>query len=495
MRSIDCQPGFISAEDGNEGAPMTDQKSPGMYRTIEQVLAQVHGPIPVDELATRVLSIYPSSAKNPLTSLRSTLRLEHPGKTLVFLDRQTIVPLRVVMQGVRFRIPVTRQEATRGVLCIEPAFDRFRRQGIPPQDMQLLDAGGRPLAVRLVTLKQRLTGALGSFTEELPAFALGDWYRTHRIRRNDSVLVTIEDWECGRFRLEHEPAKRRRQQDIERQNQELAHLLFDMLEAARNEQIYVHQAIPTAYARLSAPRGYPGDHWTEVIANDARMQWDGFAIHYSDVRSPLDEIWRFDEREDHLRPEEPYSQEQARQVYRFKAALQHRPELWRRPDIQGGQTLADFDAVLRDAFHHDTSDHLGGFWKLVRRGTGRRFREVDLGDIDPLGGGSGADQHVAGLGLKPGDELKYVYDFGDWIEHRLTLEEVAASESGVTYARIVAQNQPRHRYCQACKSKKRKTVATWICLQCSDAQQREVLVCEDCLIATHEDHDAEGVMY
>jgi hypothetical protein len=25
------------------------------------------------------------------------------------------------------------------------------------------------------------------------------------------------------------------------------------------------------------------------------------------------------------------------------------------------------------------------------------------------------------LGLKPGDEVKYVYDFGDWIEHLLTL--------------------------------------------------------------------------
>jgi hypothetical protein len=120
---------------------------------------------------------------------------------------------------------------------------------------------------------------------------------------------------------------------------------------------------------------------------------------------------------DHRRPEAPYSQERARQVYRFKAALQYRPGLWRRLEIQGGQSLAPFDAILRHAFHHDTADHLGGFWKLVRRGTGRLFREVDLGDIDPLGGGSGAGQHLAGLGLKPGDELKYVYDFGDWIEH------------------------------------------------------------------------------
>jgi hypothetical protein len=150
---------------------------------------------------------------------------------------------------------------------------------------------------------------------------------------------------------------------------------------------YGKEEAPTAYACLSDPRGDPGDHWTEVIANDARMQWDGFAIHYSAVRSPLDEMLLFEERADHRRPEAPYSQEQARQVYRFKAALQYRPGLWRRLEIQGGQSLAPFDAILpilRHAFHHDTADHLGGFWKLVRRGTGRLFREVDLGDIDPL---------------------------------------------------------------------------------------------------------------
>jgi hypothetical protein len=251
-----------------------------------------------------------------------------------------------------------------------------------------------------------------------------------------------------------------------------------MLEAARHERVFTHQAIPTAYARLSDPRGYPGDHWTEIVANDARMQWDGFAIDYSDVRSPLDEMLFFDAHADHSRPKEPYSQEEARQVYRFKASLQHRPGLWRRLEIQGGQTLAAFDAMLRDAFQHDTTDHRGGFWKLVQRGTGRCFREVDLGDIDPLGGGSGAGQHLAGLGLRPADELKYVYDFGDWIEHRLTLEEVVEPEAGATYPRIIGQNKPRYYYCQVCKGKQRKTVATWICLECSDGQQQAVLICQ-----------------
>jgi hypothetical protein len=427
--------------------------------------------------------------------VRSTLRLEHAGKTLVFLDRQTLVPLHVAMQGVRFRIPLTREEVDRGVLCIAPAFDCFRRQGLAHQDMHLLDAAGHPLASHVVILKQQVTGPLGSFTQETPAFEIGAWYRAHRVRHNDSVLVTIEDWQHGHFRLEHEPANQRRQQDIERQNQELANVLFAMLEAARSEQLFAHQTIPTAYARLSDLRGYPGDHWTEVITNDARMQWDGFSIHYSDFRSPWDEMLLLAQQAEHAPPQESYTPEQARQVYCFTAALWHRPQLWRRLEIQGGQTLADFDAILREAFRHDTSDHLGGFWRLVRRGTAQRFREIDLGDIDPFGGGSGADRHLAGLGLQPGDALKYVYDFGDWIEHRLTLEEVAALETGATYPRIVAQNEPQYQYCQACQGKRRKSRATWVCIECSNARQQDVLVCEKCLIKDHEDHYAEEIIY
>jgi len=201
-----------------------------------------------------------------------------------------------------------------------------------------------------------------------------------------------------------------------------------MLEAARDEQIYAHQAIPTAYAHLSDPQGYPGDHWTEVIARDSRMKWDGFAIYYSDFRSPLERMLTYEEGE--TLPEEPYTRAQARQVYRFKAALWYRPRLWRRIEIQGRQMLADFDATLRDAFCHDPVDHLGGFWKWVRRGTGKRFRDIDLGDVDPFGEGSGAGRHIAGLGLKPGDQLKYVYDFGDWIEHLITFEEIRAGDRG-----------------------------------------------------------------
>jgi hypothetical protein len=108
--------------------------------------------------------------------------------------------------------------------------------------------------------------------------------------------------------------------------------------------------------------------------------------------------------------------------------LKYRNDIWRRVEIQGNQTLAEFDYILRYEFGHDTSDHLGGFWKLVRRGQTRRFRKIELGDIDPLGEGTGADIRIAGLGLQAGDRLKYVYDFGDWIEHEIMVEKIASPQ-------------------------------------------------------------------
>lgn len=88
-----------------------------------------------------------------------------------------------------------------------------------------------------------------------------------------------------------------------------------------------------------------------------------------------------------------------------------------------------------------------------------------------------------------------MYDFGDWIEHRISLEEIVEPEAEAEYPRIVGQNKPQYRYCQSCHGKGRETVATWICIECSNRQQEEVLVCEDCLMEEHEGHYAEELIY
>ena len=46
------------------------------------------------------------------------------------------------------------------------------------------------------------------------------------------------------------------------------------------------------------------------------------------------------------------------EVQVFKAAFEYQEGLWHRIEIEGGQTLADFDGNMRVAFDHDTLDHL-----------------------------------------------------------------------------------------------------------------------------------------
>jgi len=464
----------------------------------KQVLPPLTEPISVDELVTQILTLRPSTAKKPRVAVRAQLRERSLRGELVFLDSKTILPGCLAMQGARFAVPLERQEVKRGALLISPAFPVFLRSKISPEEVRLEDESGRPLPVKIVAWKKKVKTIFGPSKIERRAFELSDWFRAHHIRRGDYVLVTVEDWERGHFRLEHETARQRKrhQEEIEAKNQELSDLLFDQLEAARNESIYASKALPTALARMSDPRGYPGDHWLLVITADSRMRTDGFIIHYSDWTSFLDDILK-DVYAEETPPstEVALSPEESRQVYRFKAALKYRKGLWRRIEIRGGQTLADFDYILRVAFEHDHGDHLSGFWKRARRGKGRRYREISLGSINPFGEGETVDLSVAGLQLQSGDELKYVYDFGDWIEHLITLEELVEPEKDTEYPRIVAQNRPRYRYCESCKAEGRKTVATWICLDCSNREQREVRVCEDCLMEYHEDHYAEEILY
>ena len=176
-------------------------------------------------------------------------------------------------------------------------------------------------------------------------------------------------------------------------------------------------------------------------------------------------------------------------VYVFKVALKHRKGLWRRIEIRDDQTLGDFDDAIREAFSHDTWDHLSEFFR------GRIWNSEGFGEIEPGGGGSGADKQIGRLGLSEGDKLEYVYDFGDEIQHVVTLEKVVEPEEGVEYPCEVARNKPRYRYCEICKEGGKKTVATWVCIECSEKEGRSVFLCEDCLTREHEEHYAEEIVY
>ncbi|ODS36614.1 MAG: hypothetical protein A7316_04845 [Candidatus Altiarchaeales archaeon WOR_SM1_86-2] len=160
-------------------------------------------------------------------------------------------------------------------------------------------------------------------------------------------------------------------------------------------------------------------------------------------------------------------------VYQFKAALKHRKGLWRRIEIGDDQTLGDLDDMMREAFKHDTFDHLSEFYRDHACRSG-------FGEIYPDGGGQGSDIKIGSIGTYIGAKMGYVYDFGDYIQHVLTLEEIKDSEKGVKYPPITDKSRIRKRYCDPCKDKGKKSVAAYVCIDCSDDEERTVNICEEC---------------
>jgi hypothetical protein len=176
-------------------------------------------------------------------------------------------------------------------------------------------------------------------------------------------------------------------------------------------------------------------------------------------------------------------------LYIFKVGFKNRKGFWRQIEIKGNQTLSDFDIIIREAFNYDSWDHLSMFF------SGRAWKSKDFGQIEPGGSDPGVKNQINQLGLSVGDKMEYIYDFGDDIQHIITLEKVSQTEKGIKYPLISAKNKPRYRYCLICKGNGKKIRATWICIECSEKHEKVIYLCENCISKEHEDHYADEILY
>jgi hypothetical protein len=480
---------------------MAKEKALTYAMVTTDIMQRTYGPLPVQELAKQMLLALPSFARKPQQAMRQHIR-EAVGHQLVFVDADTVLPLRLAYQGVRFRIILQRESFDKGLLPLGHNLWQYLPRDFAFENLRFVDGSGHSITAKIEQVTQKVQSPFG-ISDETQSFAnLSAWYRSQKMYTKDHILVTILDWEQGVLQLEREPFGQRNQALLAERNRLLADMFFDLLESASREDIFIHEAIPTIYTRLPDKGGYPANHWWDVLEADGRMDSNGWMIFYRDSDKPF-RLWdEADRKERKVSSTQALSKAQREQVYLFKAHLVYRPKIWREIEIQGKHTLADLDSALRDAFNHDVFDHLGGFWKLVartpqtktmaRRPT--RYREIELGDVTPMGDGEGAGTQIAELGLAVGDQIKYVYDFGDWIEHRLTLQAIEALPGSVKYPREVARNRPKYAFCVECQKKGKQEVATLICLQCSQEVDQPVLLCEQCA-EDHDDHYLDELIY
>ncbi len=451
------------------------------YETIlKDLAASLSGPISMKEMIQQVLARKPSTAKDPKQIVRDRLRQMVP-QPFIFLDPQTLLPTRLAMEGARFRLPLGRRGAETGQIEMQQ-FTAYLPLRFELHKVQFVDGKGETIAALFRSCSQKINVLVGMYEQTILLADLSAWLRLQNVTRHDDLLVTVLDWQNGLLQLEIEPRKKRDPALIRARDRLLADLLYAILESAYYERVWVHEALATAYARLPEKAGCPPHHWKIVLEQDGRFRFDDWEIKYADGKlSPIERLIQEQTGQPPPGRLQPVTREQKKLVYRFKAAFTHNPRVWREVEILGEQTLADLNFILVGAFDHE-SDHLAGFWKLVpRQGAKTRYREVDLGTVDPFGRGDGAEVQIAALGLKEGERLKYVFDFGDWIEHTLTLEAIHPAEEGVKYPRETARNKPLRFYCVECQGNGKKTIARWRCITCSENQAQELCYCDNCI--------------
>jgi len=469
-------------------------KGPTYESVLYELANAIDRPIAVDELIRQVLERKPTTSKHSRHSVMERIRGAVP-RPFVFLDSKTLLPTRLAMLGARFRMPLGRRAAESGLIEMN-IFESYLPNNFGLDKVQFVDAKEQALNVSFRAITKQAKSFFGLYDQISYLADLSAWLHPQKVSRHDDLLVTVLDWQNGRLQLEIEPHRKRNAALIEERDRLLADLIYNILEDSYYEEVYVKDAIPTTYARLPDKAGCPPHHWQMVLEKDGRFRFDDLEIKYADGGlSPLERITLERTGQPLPRLLQPVTEEQKHLVYRFRAVLKYKPSIWREVEVLGDQTLSDLNFILVEVFKHDV-DHLGGFWKIVpRKGSQKRFREVELGTVEPFGfGGDGADVQIAAIGLKEGDKLKYVYDFGDWIEHTLTLVSIHAAEPQAKYPRQTAQNAPRPRYCPTCKKKGKETMANWLCITCSNEHGEEVICCDDCL-DDHEDHYTVRLLY
>lgn len=418
------------------------REGPTLREVMLQVLAELTEPALVNDIVQRVLERYPATSKNPPKRVRDHLRsLDVVGVELVYLDPKTIVPLRLAMPGICFRVPLDADDVKSGLLPVRPGFvpfitNRFSHT-IATDNIEVRDENGQiiskgptaGLAPRQIKTFWQSYSAQGD-----DAFDLRDWLHAHHARAGDSLRVTILNWRPARLRFAFESRSAYREDIIAAQDRALADCVQGLLDESYDERIYTNPTLLTAYARMPGAHGYPGKHWLPVLFEDPRFLITSLEIRASEGVSTLD--FMRDPFADFEPKEQPFTRAQGNQVYRFNATRNDGTRE-RIIEILGKHTLANFDDVMRTAFRLDHFDHLSEFTRITSRGRGKKPREQQYGEINPFEPTPAMARRLAGLGLEVGAELEYLYDFGDSLRHTLVLQSIGDAEQGVKYPRVV----------------------------------------------------------
>jgi hypothetical protein len=237
------------------------------------------------EICNRVLAIRPSQAKNPSARIREELHYNGTRIGWVWLGDGTVVPLRVVLTNLRFRLIPSPEEVADGALVRDSLrpfvpfyYDEY-------SNFSFEQADGTQLPIKLTSLSRE--GIFGNYSVQ--AIDLQTWMHAVGFAEGDSLLLTITSITPFVLRIEHEPANQFRTADVAAQNAELLEALVARVQANRRSPIFAEQGILPIYATATWRTEYPGSPWRQLVMQDRRLRLiDGDSVADAGFHRPLD---------------------------------------------------------------------------------------------------------------------------------------------------------------------------------------------------------------
>lgn len=135
-------------------------------------------------------------------------------------------------------------------------------------------------------------------------------------------------------------------------------------------------------------------------------------------------------------------------VYTFKVALAGHKGIWRQIAVRGHQTLDHLHEAIFTAFNR-YDEHLYSFYfpRPGQRGRAALRDAVEYTHPYALSGRFGDDEskdaskaRLEGLGLRAGQQFRYLFDFGDSWWHDITVEKIDKAGQPGKYPRVIEKH-------------------------------------------------------
>lgn len=239
---------------------------PTIANILRRLATEHDGPVAERRVLEQVLERRPSNAKNPFATIRERLRWD--GLTLGWLrlNRHELVPLRVALQGLRFRCVPRATDVERGLLPLAHLQPFVGLRGVM---VQLSDADGASIAYLDLD-----ADSIFQLPDNFNARScdLSDWYARTGFVAGDSILVTTLVAEPLTLQLVREPAAEFKRSAVAAQDAELLTAIVERVRRSQLTLIPSDEVVLPIFAAAAWRAAYPGTPWQQLVTQDGRLQ-------------------------------------------------------------------------------------------------------------------------------------------------------------------------------------------------------------------------------